>query len=123
MSPARIENLADEELVEQFIEISLAQYSALFKREIAKFNRLFDRKIKIVNELKSRMGDRRRLLLDLFDHPNIQVRLNAAEATLAVAPQTARAQLQVIRDSKEYPQAMDAGMSIRGLDDGTYRPT
>jgi hypothetical protein len=123
MSPVRIQNLTNEQLVEQFVEIALDQESALFKRETSKFNRLFDRKIDIVNELKSRAGDQRRLLLNLFNHANIQVRLNAAKATLAVAPQTARTQLQVIRDSKEYPQAFDAGMAIRGLDDGTYRPT
>jgi len=42
--------------------------------------------------------------------------------TLAVAPETARNALQVIADSKFYPQAGDAGMLLRGLDDGSFHP-
>jgi hypothetical protein len=30
--------------------------------------------------------------------------------------------LQAIADSREYPQAGEAGMSIRFLADGTYKP-
>jgi len=115
--------MTDEELVERFVAISLDQDDALLGGEVGRFNRLYDQKIAVLNELKSRHGDQRRLLLRLFDHPNAQVRLNAAKATLAVAPETAQMQLQAIRDSKEYPQALDAGMSIRGLEEGTYKPT
>jgi hypothetical protein len=61
-------------------------------------------------------------LLDLFSHPNMQVRLNAAERTLAVAPAAARHELERIRQSRAYPQAIDAGMAIHGLDDGSYQP-
>src|SRR5581483_2704952 len=58
----------------------MAQDAAIGMREIARFNRLFDRKRAIQDELKARRGDQRRALLTLFDHPNAQVRLNAAEA-------------------------------------------
>jgi hypothetical protein len=112
-----------DELVERFTKISLEQDDALLGSEISRFNRLFDQKIAVVNELKSRSGDQRELLLKLFTHPNAQVRLNAAKATLAVAYSAARAQLLAIADSREYPQAGDAGMSLDGLDDGTYKPT
>jgi hypothetical protein len=77
----------------------------------------------VEGELKARTGDQRRALLVLYDHPNAQVRLKAAKATLAVAPQAARRMLQIIRESKEYPQAGDAGMTIRAIESGIFRPT
>lgn len=116
-------SLTDEELVDRFAAISLDQDDALLGSEYGRFNRLYGRKITVLDELKNRQGDRRRLLLRLFEHPNAQVRLNAANATLAVAPLEARKMLQAIANSREYPQAGDAGMSLAGLDDGTYRPT
>jgi len=42
----------------------------------------------------------------------------AARLTVAVAPAAARKMLQAIAESKEYPQAMDAGMSLRALEQG-----
>jgi hypothetical protein len=123
MSRKRVQNLSDTELVERFVEISLAQDLALLRSEISKFNRLFDQKTAALAELKSRGADQRRLLLNLFTHDNAQVRLNAAKATLAVAPQTARNELQKLVDSKEYPQAGDAGMCLWNLDRGVFKPT
>ncbi len=49
------------------------------------FNKLFDKKEAIEAELRRRSGDGRGVLLSLFDHPNMQVRGNAAKATLALA--------------------------------------
>jgi hypothetical protein len=61
-------------------------------------------------------------VLTLYDHPNMQVRVKAAIKTLGVAPEAARKVLEAIRASKWQPQAMDAGMILRGLDDGEYKP-
>ena len=91
--------------------------------EIAEFNRLYGQMDAVKKELKSRPGDQRRALLTLYDHPNIQVRLTAAEGTLAVAPEAARGLLQSIKDSREYPQAADAGMTFWDLDRGIFKPT
>ncbi len=96
MSAQQFQKMDDKQLVDRFVEISLAQDLALLRREISKFNRLFDQKTAILNELKIRGGDQRRLLLQLFLHANAQVRLNAAKATLAVAPVAARNQLQTL---------------------------
>ena len=52
----------------------------------------------------------------------MQVRLNAAKSTLAVAPEAARQELRAIADSREYPQA-DAGMCLGNLDEGIFKPT
>ncbi|MET0705817.1 MAG: DUF2019 domain-containing protein, partial [Tardiphaga sp.] len=46
----------------------------------------------------------------------------AAKLTLAVAPVEARAQLQAIADSKWFPQAGDAGMSLWNLERGVFKP-
>jgi hypothetical protein len=74
-------------------------------------------------ELKARDGDQRRALLKLYDHPNAQVRLKATKATLAVAPEVARRMLETIAESREFPQAGEAGMSIDNLDAGIFKPT
>jgi hypothetical protein len=78
--------------------------------------------VKIVKELKARPGDQRRALLPLFEHPNMQVRLKAAKATLAIAPKEARQMLESIAASTWQPQAGDAGMSLENLDCGVYVP-
>lgn len=123
MNTKQVQKLGNKQLVDRFVEISLAQDLALLRREISKFNRLFDQKMAVLNELKIRGGDQRRLLLQLFQHANAQVRLNAAKATLAVAPEPARKELQKLVDSKEYPQAGDAGMCLWTLDEGIFKPT
>ncbi|HUU66071.1 MAG TPA: DUF2019 domain-containing protein [Methyloceanibacter sp.] len=74
-------------------------------------------------ELKRHDGDQRLALLSLLSHPNPQIRLKAAIATLAVAPDEAREALQNISDRNEYPQAADARGMMEALDDGSYKPT
>lgn len=76
--------------------------------------------VALEKELKSR--GQRHLLMRFYDHPNMQVRLNAAKATLVVAPDEARHQLEAIRSSKLNPQAADAGMAIRTLERGAFKP-
>ena len=123
MKRMNVQSMTVEQLVERFIAIALDQDHALLMDQIAKFNRLFDLMIAVEDELKARDGDQRQALLQLYEHPNAQVRLNAVKATLAVAPEAAREMLQIIADSKEYPQAGDAGMSIWNLERGVYKPT
>ncbi len=112
-----------DELVQRFTVIALDQDRALLRNEYAKFNRLFNEMEAIKNELQARAGDQRRALLSLYDHPNTQVRLKAVKATLAVEPDSARRMLELIADSREYPQAGEAGMTIDNLDSGVFKPT
>ena len=100
----------------------MAQDEALLGGQHAKFNRLFTRMMEVSNELKNRDDDQRRQLVRLFSFPNMQVRLQAAKLTLAVAPAEARAQLQAIADSQWFPQAGDAGMSLWNLERGVFKP-
>jgi hypothetical protein len=70
-----------------------------------------------------REGDQRRTLLNLYNHPNMNVRVKAAKATLAVSPKGARQLLEEIQASKWQPQALDAGMCLWALDQGIFKPT
>lgn len=116
--PARTQHL-----VERFATIGVEQDRALLGGQYSRFNRLYAQKAAVVQELKEHDGDQRRALMVLFNHPNMQVRLKAAVETLAVAPYEARLQLRAIADSQWFPQAGDAGMTLLGLDDGSFKPT
>src|SRR5436190_20032966 len=122
MKPVDLGATSSKDLVEHFTEIVVAQDRALLGGVTTKFNRLFRQMMDVANELKGREGDQRRLLLQLFEFPNMQVRLQAAKLTLAVAPVEARRLLQTIADSNWMPQAGDAGMSLSNLDRGVFKP-
>lgn len=111
-----------DELVERFATVCVEQDKALLWDEHAQFNRLFLQMRQIEQELKSRAGDQRKALLKLYDHPNMQTRLQAAKLTLAVAPEAGRRMLRMIADSRHQPQAGDAGMSLWNLDRGVFVP-
>ncbi|WP_404934745.1 DUF2019 domain-containing protein [Nitratireductor sp. L15S-10] len=113
---------SDGQLLARAAEIGVAQDDALLGNEISRFNRLFDELMGIEEELRARPGDRRRLFMELYEHRNMQVRLNSAKATLAIAPQQARALLEWIAASKHNPQAGDAGMCLWFLDEGIFVP-
>ena len=123
MKRLKLQDLSVDQLLERFTAIALEQDQALLMDEIARFNKLFDQMDAVKKELRSRSGDQRRALLALYDHPNIQVRLKAAVGTLAVEPESARKLLQTIAESREYPQAADAGMTLGELDRGIFKPT
>lgn len=118
-----LKNMSVQELVDQFALIGVAQDEAIFNDDNAKFDRLYWQMDAVENELKVRNGDQRRALLALFNHDNMQVRLAAAKATLAVAPDAARKKLEAIANSRWYPQAGDAGMSLWNFDRGVFKPT
>jgi hypothetical protein len=113
----------DSELLARFEKLCVEQYDALDRQEYAAFNRRYDRIQAIEDELKSRPGDQRRILMTLFGHPNMQVRLTAARANLAIDYPAARREIQDIADSKWGPQCLDAGMTLINLDNGVYRPS
>ncbi len=122
MKRSGLSSLSVDKLVECFIEITLAQDEALLMDDYSRFNHLFVQMEAVKAELKGRSGDGRRALLRLFDHPNAQVRLKAAKATLAIDPQGARSVLEMIAKSQDYPQAGEAGMSLWNLDGGIFKP-
>jgi hypothetical protein len=123
MKQTKLDEWTVDQLVERFATTAREQNEALLMNDISKVNRLFDQLEAIEQALKARDGDQRRALLRLYDDPNAQVRLKAVKATLAVEPEMARKMLQKIAISREFPQAGEAGMSIRALDDGVFKPT
>jgi hypothetical protein len=119
---SNLSDLTVAELVSRFAAIGIEQDKALLWGEIAKFNRLFDQMAAIRDELKARPEDQRSALLALFEHPNMQVRLQAAKVTLAVAPDAARTMLERIKGWGRQPQAGNAGMCLWNLDRGVFVP-
>ena len=118
MKAVSTRDMSTEMLIEKYIEIGIAQGEAIENFETAKFNRLFDQKAKLVRELRSRPGDERHRLLKLYDHPNLQVRLNAVNSTYALNPDAARRVFEEVQASKRFPWAGDAGMSLSMLEIG-----
>lgn len=118
MSPADLASLSTDALLRRFEALCIQQYNALDRNEIAAFNRRYDKIQAIEDELQSRPGDQRRVLMQLFGHPNMQVRLTAARANLAVDYAAARRQLEAIVEEQWFPQAGDAGMTLYFLDTG-----
>jgi cytochrome c oxidase assembly protein Cox11 len=123
MKRVKLSDMTTEQLVKLFADLAVQQDAALLYRAQREVNRIFWKLEEIKDELKSRPGDQRSALLQLYDHKNMQVRLKAAKATLAVAPQAARTQLEEIGSSGWQPQALDAGMSLGELDRGVFKPT
>jgi len=123
MSEVKLKDVTTEDLVERFVRIALDQDKAVLRGDNAKYSRLFWQMDAIKEELKKRPGDQRRALIALFNHPNVQVRLKSAIATLAVTPEPARRLLQDIADSRDYPYAGDAGMTLDCLERGIFKPT
>jgi hypothetical protein len=119
----QLRNLTATELVERYVAISLEQYAAIEWDEISRFNRLFGLMVAVEEELKRREGDQRRTLLPLLEYRNLQVRLNAAKAMLAVEPRAARRALEMIQATQWMPQAADAGMCLSNLDSEIFKPT
>ncbi|MDP3255694.1 DUF2019 domain-containing protein [Bosea sp. (in: a-proteobacteria)] len=115
--------LSNEEIVKRFEQLCIEQYDAMDREELGRVNRLVWRIHHLVMELKSRPGDQRRLLRRFFGHSNMQVRLSAAHANLAIDYPAARREIQDIANSKWEAQCLDAGMTLINLDNGIYRPS
>jgi hypothetical protein len=79
--------------------------------------------IGLLTELKNMPGDRRAMLAKHYDHPNLQVRLNAAKFTIAVFPEEARAQLVAIGETGRCPQSASALSKLDALEEGFWKPT
>ncbi len=123
MNRTTLQDMDVEQLAALFVTCALEQDQAMREDDNTKFRRLYRQMDEVKTELKGRPGDQRRVLIPLLGHPNAQVRLKSAIATLALAPAEAKRTLQVISDRREYPQAADARGMMTALDDGSFVPT
>jgi hypothetical protein len=122
MKRVKLEDMTIDQLVDRYAEICIAEDEAELMDEMDKFKHLFEQMRAVDAELRARGNDARLALLRLFDHPNLQVRLQAAKGTLGIAPVEARQVIQTISDWKLQPYALEAGMTLRNLDNGVFRP-
>lgn len=122
MKRLNLSAMSDGEIVKRFIEYSIEQEVMILEGRIGIVNRLYDRIELLIEELRSREGDHRHALLPLLKHANPQVRLKAAWATLALAPDDALAALKELSDPQLYIQALDAGMTLINLERGIFVP-
>jgi len=113
---------SDQVLLQQFVQLCLAQHEALVDLDTRRYNKLFDQMTAVIDELKSRDGDQRRLLTNLYSHANAQVRLKAAINTLAHDREQAMQVLQQIVDRKEKPQLPYAWGMLDAIKEGRYVP-
>jgi ribosomal protein L29 len=123
MKPAALAKMSVDELVARFADIARLQYDAILNDRYATYRRLYNEMEAIRQELRVRPDDQRRALLRLLDDKNTQVRLKAAISTLTIEPRRARRILEAIRDGREPYFALDAGMTLRMLDDGSFVPS
>ncbi len=103
MKQAPLSEMTVEQLVDRFTAIALEQDRAVRIDDNTKFKRLFWQMEAVEEEL--------------------QVRMKAAIATLALEPKAARQVLESISDSHDFPQAGDAGMTLVMLDRGIFKPS
>lgn len=109
-------------LLERFEEICLVEDETHYdtgKGGIEKYNACQDALWAVHEELIARGPDARRALMRFYNHFNHQVRLKAATLSYRVAPGPARRCLEALQNQKSLYQALDAGMTLRAIDNGT----
>jgi Domain of unknown function (DUF2019) len=117
-----LDQLTIDDLVQQFLALTLAQYEARFPSQTSKYNRLYHQMNEVSDELKRREGDQRRALLPLINHENAQVRLMAASSLLTIVPDRAKRALESVRDSGIVPPSVNAEGLLDGLQNGSFVP-
>lgn len=112
----KLENHSTSELVDEFLKTCLALYEASERDEIRKYNRLMGRVSNIERALRGMSGDQRYVLLPLYTHPNIFVRLMSAMVTSDLAPLEAKGVFEGVEASRIYPYSADAAFALRSLE-------
>ena len=122
MKKIALGNAEVPELVGIFVSLCVERGDELDRGDIPRVNYLFDEIEAVEQELKKRAGDQRHALISLYRHENMQVRVTAAKATLAIAPEAARKALEE-KATGWMPQAAEASGSLWALDEGIFKPT
>jgi hypothetical protein len=117
MSELNYSAMSIEELLKHFEDACLEQYDTWITDDIEKFNEEYWILVAVKDELKARDPPARRSLLRLLSHENPQVRLQAAKFVYPAAPEEAKACLEDIRKARLPDQSLDAGMTLRRLEE------
>lgn len=118
----KLADLTIEQLLGLYTELGLAQYAAERRGRQSQSNRLSRKGFEVAKELERRPGDQRRVLLQLYDYPNMRVKYSAARDTWFAANIEARRKLEELRDSNWLPYSAEAAMQIRILDGTACKP-
>lgn len=122
MTPLRPTMLTDAQLFDQFEIQAKVHGHNVVNGEAADANQSYW-KLNAVREALRARGPRSRAgLARFFDHPEMAVRYYAATELLAVEPVLARTIIQDVKDRGPRPLVLDAGMTLRMLDDGSFKP-
>lgn len=105
-----------DELVSSFVALSLRQDEAEENDDIRQQNATIRQRWALENALLEAGPVALTRLVGLYTHKNIQVRLNAAIATLDFAPVEARRVLEVIRSWCIQPYAAEAWEKLDRLE-------
>jgi hypothetical protein len=122
MSQPPLQDMSIDDLVDLFAQNGIEQDRVIFKEQVSKYKKVFGVMDAIDAELKRRGPQGRLALTKLYEHPNMQVRLQAAKCTRAVAVVEARRVMEAIAKSGRMPQAADARGSLRMMDEGLIKP-
>jgi hypothetical protein len=111
-----------QELIELFAQNGIEQDDVISHGEVSRFKKIFGVMAAIDAELTRRGPQARMALAALYEHPNMQVRLQTALVAANVDPIGVRSALEAIAKSVRMPQAGDAGMCLWALDQGISKP-
>jgi len=123
MTAARRRMLTDEELVAEFETWARSHGHDVLYGEVRDAKRSYRELEAVHEELRARGPSARVALIKLLDHPEVAIRYYAATWLLAVEPGRARAVIEEVKHVAPMRLAGDAGMTLRMLDDGTFKPT
>lgn len=117
-----IRDISVQELLDRFVDVCLDQEDALSDEDYDKFNRLYDVRMDIQDELKRRGDKARRSLLRLYDHPNLTVQMFAAAATAGLEREAALAKLREIGARRDFLDSIRANSMATRLEEGAWDP-
>ena len=120
MSNINYSEMAIDQILKRFEQACLEQYDTYSTGKTKKHNINFWILVSITDELKARGSEARKSLSRLLSDENPQVRLQAATFVYPAAPEKAKARLKDIRMAKLPDQSLDAGMTLRGLEDDPH---
>ncbi len=117
-----IRDISVQQLLDRFVDVCLDQEDALSDEDYDKFNRLYDVRMDIQDELKRRGDKARRSLLRLYDHPNLTVQMFAAAATAGLEREAALAKLREIGARRDFLDSIRANSMATRLEEGAWDP-
>ncbi|GGF01301.1 hypothetical protein GCM10011611_03560 [Aliidongia dinghuensis] len=119
----KLDKMTVDELVSLFASLGERQYPLTLNDEVKSANHLIRQQNEISKELRRRGIAARLELTKLFNHPNIQVRMNAAKWSIGIAREPALNVLRQITKEDFGAFRLSAGMTVALVEDGTINPT